>query len=83
MVGDSGDGCDIERFGGPDHVFDLVEVHGAVFAVDHHEVESDGSENLYYIGREAADDCAESNFALGKFGFGSVGSHCWYGSFLD
>jgi hypothetical protein len=54
-----------------------------VFAVDHHEVESDGSENLYYIGGEAADDCAESNFALGKFGFGGVGSHCWYGSFLD
>ena len=76
MIGYSRNGGDIEGFGSPDHVFDLVEVHGAVFAVDHHEVKTDGSKNLDYIGGESADDGAEGNFALGQFGLGGVSSHC-------
>ena len=75
VVGDAGNGGDAEGFGGPHHIFDLVEVHRAVFAVNHNEVEAEGAENFDGVRGVAGDDSAEYGFAGGQFGFGGVGLH--------
>ena len=53
VVGNAGDGSDPERLGGADHVLDLVEVGGAVLAVDHHEVVAESAEDLNHVGERS------------------------------
>ena len=75
VVGNASDGGDAEGLGGADHVFDLVEVGGAVLAVDHHEVVAERAEDLHHVGGVAGDDGAEDDFAFVEFGLCGVGSH--------
>ena len=65
VVGDAGNGGDVKGFGGAHHIFDLVEVHRAVFAVNHYEVEAEGAENFDAVRGVAGDDGAEYGFAGG------------------
>ena len=76
VVGDAGDGGDAEGLGGPHHVLHLVQVHRAVFAVNHHEVVADGPENFHQVGGVAGDDGAEYYVAGSQLGLSSVGLHC-------
>ena len=75
MVGNAGDGRDAEGLGGADHVLHLVEVCGAVLAVNHYEVVAESTENLHHVGRVAGDDGPEYDSALVELGLGGVGAH--------
>src|SRR5262245_52113344 len=75
MVGNPRDGGDAKHFGSTHHVFHLVQVHGTVLAVDHHEVETDGAKQLHQVRSVTADDGAEHNFALGQLGLCGIGTH--------
>ena len=75
MIGNAGDGGNAKGFGGPHHIFHLIQVQRPVFAVNHHKVEADRPENFHGVRGVAGDDSAEYRFAGGQFGLGRVGSH--------
>src|SRR5262244_4103353 len=68
MVRNARDRGDAKHFGSAHHVFHLIQVHGAVLAVDHHKVITNGAKQLHQVWSIAANDGAEHNLALGQFG---------------
>src|SRR5918996_2851976 len=53
----------------------LVQVHGAVLAIDHHEVIADGPEYLHQVRRVSSNNRSKDHFAFTQLGPGIVSPH--------
>ena len=75
MIRDPGDGRDAEHFSGSNHVLYLVQIHGTVLTIDHHEVVAQCSEEFHLVRGVTVDDRPEDYLPFGQFCFGGVGAH--------
>jgi hypothetical protein len=71
----SGDRRNAEYLGGTHHVFDLIQIHRAVLAVDHYEIVAQRPEQFYEIRSVTTDDGPENHLTSVEFRFGGVSSH--------
>jgi hypothetical protein len=75
VIRNPSDGSDTEYFSSTDHVFNLVQVHWAMFAVNHHEVIVDRAEYFNDVRSESADNCSINHLALSELGLRGISSH--------
>ncbi len=75
VIGDAGDGGNTKDFSGTYHMFDVIEVHGAVLAINHHKIVANRTKELDEIRRVTTDNGAKNNFPVCQFSFSRVGLH--------